>query len=366
VGSANTLVNGLSTVPGEEISFDFACSATLDGNPYALNGLVFADAEQSAGSEFVSGEISDSATWRIIDRFRSSGCGIDSRVLRTVAGGTDILRLDNPTGPLCGTGPAGVAFADGATSGRISLRGGGVSAIALGAVITFDHGDAPASYGDAVHAVPFTFTGGVPPVGASSLFAGNTLADAVQPTLTLGPSVDPDAGIPTAGADGDDMSPTGAFGPGDDETNDPPTTIPVVPGTSYTLPGVTCVGSGTVAGWIDFDGDGSFGTDERSADAACSMGVAVLTWSVPVDAVSQPISYLRLRLVATSDSAQVAGPSGLALSGEAEDFTVAIVADVVAVPLVDLRVAAAAALLLGAIGAVGVSRRRRPSERASN
>jgi len=352
---ANTLVNGLSAF-AQQVSFDFACNATLDGNPYPLNGLVFADGEQSTGNEFVSGEIADSATWRLIDRNRD--CANDSRVLRTVAGGTDTLRLDNPASTLCPTGPAGVAFADGATSGRITVNGGGVSAVALGAVLTFDHGDAPASYGDAVHAVQFSFTGGVPPVGASALFGGNTLADTTQPSLHLGPSVDPEAGTATAGADGDDASPTGAFGPGDDETDDPPATITVAAGGSYTLPGVACTGTGSVAGWIDFDGDGVFGGDERSQTAACTTGSVALTWSVPADLAPQPTSYLRLRFARNSNAAQIAAPSGLALSGEVEDHVLAIALDPNPVPLVDPRLAGLVALLLAMIGGGVYSVRR--------
>jgi hypothetical protein len=108
----NQLVNGLS-VSAMEVSFDFTCAATLDGAPYQLEGLVFADAEQSGQQEFVSGTISSAATWRLIDRFRTTGCSGDAEVERTVSAGTQTLRLDNTANTLCSAGPAAVGFADG-------------------------------------------------------------------------------------------------------------------------------------------------------------------------------------------------------------------------------------------------------------
>jgi uncharacterized repeat protein (TIGR01451 family) len=316
----NTLINGLS-VSGMDVSFDFACSATLDGSPYALAGLVFADGEQSGLTEYVAGTISTSATWRLIDRFRTTGCANDAQVTRTVAGASQTLRLDNPANTPCGAGPAGVAFADGATSGRIAVRGGGTSAVALGAVVTFDHGDAPASYGDALHAAPYTFSGGVPPTGSSALFAGNTLADTTQPALRLGPSLDPEGTVFSATANGDDINPTGAFGPGDDETEAPPATINVDRGVPFTHT-VTCSGSGTLAGWVDWNANGTFDAGERAGNATCSGGTASLTWTVPSDGVAQTRSFMRLRYAATA--AEVADPSGVALSGEVEDHAFAI------------------------------------------
>jgi uncharacterized repeat protein (TIGR01451 family) len=305
-----------------EVSFDFTCAATLDGAPYQLEGLVFADAEQSGQQEFVSGTISSTATWRLIDRFRTTGCSGDAEVERTVSAGTQTLRLDNTANTLCDTGPAAVAFADGATSGRITVRGGGTSAVALGAVLTFDHGDAPASYGDALHAVSYPFSGGVPPTGVSALFAGNQLATTTQPALRLGPSVDPEGTVFSANADGDDNNAGGAFGPGDDETEAPPAGITVDRGGQYVFPGIACSGAGVLAGWVDFDGNGSFDTDERSANATCSGGSATLTWTVPGDAAIQSRSFMRLRYAATA--AEVADPAGLALSGEVEDHALAI------------------------------------------
>jgi trimeric autotransporter adhesin len=251
VQSANTLINGLS-VSGMDLSFDFACSATVDSSPYALAGLVFADGEQSGSVEYVAGTISTSATWRLIDRFRTAGCANDAQVTRTVVGASQTLRLDNPPSTLCGAGPAGVAVADGATSGRIAVRGGGTSAVALGAVVTFDDGDAPASYGDALHAAPYSFSGGVPATGSSALFAGNTVATTTQPALRLGASVDPEGTVFSATANGDDINPTGAFGPGDDETEAPPATISVDRGATFTHT-VACTGSGC---WLG----GSIGT----------------------------------------------------------------------------------------------------------
>jgi uncharacterized repeat protein (TIGR01451 family) len=314
-GASNQLVNGLATT-AMEVSFDFTCSATLDGAAYPLDGIVFADAEQSGNAEFVAGRIPTTATWRLIDRYRTPGCTNDSQVTRTVSGANQTLQLDNPSNPLCGTGPAGVAFADGATAGRITVRGGGTSAVALGAVVTFDHGDAPASYGDALHALAYPFTGGIPRLGTSGLFAGNTLATTTQPANTIGASADPEGTVFSPNADGDDKNPNGAFGPGDDETQAPPGQIVVDRGDTVGQT-VACRGTGVLAGWIDFNGNGTFDPTERAGAVPCAAGSATLSWTVPPDTVDQARSFLRLRYAA--NPAEIADPTGLALSGEVED-----------------------------------------------
>lgn len=53
---------------------------------------------------------------------------------------------------------------DGATSATdVTVRGGGKGAIALGVMVQFDFGDAPASYGEVVPADPTTGGGTEPP-----------------------------------------------------------------------------------------------------------------------------------------------------------------------------------------------------------
>ncbi|GAA1441513.1 Ig-like domain-containing protein [Leifsonia poae] len=78
----------------------------------------------------------------------------------------------------------------------------------------------------------------------------------------------------------------------------------------------------TLAGWIDFNGDGVFGADEQ-ATAVVPAGAATadLTWTVPAGVVSQ-VANARLRI--GYDSAQSTVPAGMSDSGEIEDSTLRI------------------------------------------
>jgi hypothetical protein len=334
---ANTFVNAVKISSGGTIvSFDYACSAKLGGVNFPLRGLVFGDAEQSSPpDEFVQASVPSTATWRIIDRYRDGCVNLatqQAQAIRTDDGITDTLRLTG-SAPLCTlepdqAGPAAVAFADGATAGRLSGRG--ASALALGAVVTFDRGDAPASYGEAAHADQYPFQGGDLPNGVTTPVSEPfALATTTAPPTRLGPSVDP-GGNPSANADGDDSaSGGGAFGADDDETEAPPAAAITLgaPGTTITQ-AVACTGPGTVAGWIDFDASGTFDAAERQS-APCTGTSVDLTWTVSASAVAQPRSFMRLRIAA--NGAEVASPIGLAATGEVEDHKLALLRpDVVA------------------------------------
>ncbi|CAN5195527.1 hypothetical protein BH20ACT16_BH20ACT16_08940 [soil metagenome] len=319
---SNELVNAIS---GEVdlVTLDFACSATLGGEPFALDGVIFADAEQFNGTEYAEGIIPSSATWRVIERVRTPGCTSAALATRTDGPATSTLRLAGD-GSVCPSGPAVIAYADGATSGTLALTGTGKSAVGLGLFVTFDRGDAPASYGDAAHAVRYPHSGGVVPAGGpTDLFEPFALAEPAPPPTRLGSSVDPGGWAPSIGADGDDGAPsTGAFGPGDDETEAPPASINVTPGATYSRTAIACTGPGTVAGWIDFDASGTFDAAERSQSAPCSGSSVDLAWTVPASVKAKSTSYMRLRIAAAAGD--VSGPAGVALTGEVEDHALAI------------------------------------------
>ncbi|WP_436501384.1 CshA/CshB family fibrillar adhesin-related protein [Actinokineospora sp. HUAS TT18] len=322
VNGANQLVNGIATLAsGSTLTFTFTCSAASGLTSVPLAGLVFADAEQSAGSaaggEYVEGTAA-TGTWRVIDRYRTPGCTASTRATRT---GTT-LRLGNATG-LCPAGPAAVAFLDGGTSATVTMRGGGKSAIALGAVFVAEHGDAPQSYGDAGHLLQPTFTGGEVAAGApvavsdpAFALAETSLAGAVR----LGAQVDPeDPAAFSADASGDDTLGSPAFPPADDEEAVDAPTITTNWGAAYTLPNVPCQGEGTVAGWIDWNHDGDFAdAGEESAAAPCAAGTVSPTWSAVPDNAVDGSTFLRLRIA--PNASEVAEPTGFAFSGgETED-----------------------------------------------
>ncbi len=306
-GTNNQLIVGLSnTVQGTTVTFSFACSTTLDGNPVPLAGLVMADAEQSGSNEYVEATIPAGGDWRIIDRIRTGTCSADTAVTRT----GQTLRMTGPPIP-CGTGPDAVAFMDDVFSANVVMKGGGKSAIALGVMLFSDFGDAPATYGDAGALYSPGFTGGTVPAGASNVF-GATLNTPTQPTTRLGAIVDSEATTqPSAGAtsDGADEDAVGALG-----------TVTVAPGATYTQ-SVACTGPGTVAGWIDWNRDGAFQTGERSGAVDCTGTSVALSWTVPAD-LKGGASFLRLRI--GPNAASVAGPTGVTTAGEVEDHALVI------------------------------------------
>ncbi len=324
----NTLSVGLATF-ASTIEFNVTCTATFDGQPFALRGLVYSDVEASGGAEFVAARLTNGGTLRIIDQI--SQCGLASGVVTTTVGGFPEVQLngaggscENNANPLLRGGPSLVGFIDGATTGRLSLRGGGGSAIAIGVIAQFDYSEAiPASYGVAVHQFEQPFTGGVATAGVNFNNPANLAT--LQTSVRLGTQLQPDAGViqPVGSPDVDALPKiAGPAGPG---YADVPLANPLVLGTStYTISNVVCDGgAASVAGWIDFNGNGSFDSaTERSATANCPVGLAsvALTWTLPADYRPQRTSHLRLRLSLPADAASLANANGISNSGEVEDY----------------------------------------------
>ncbi|HEY0117929.1 MAG TPA: CshA/CshB family fibrillar adhesin-related protein [Cellulomonas sp.] len=328
-GASNQMVTGISNaVHRSYASFRFACSATLDGVPVPLQGLVVADAEASntvvpslgSPAEYMEARPEQAATWRVIDRYRGAGCTTNTRAILSSDGTMrftpDGLECAGTTG---GAGPMAVGFMEGATSARVGLQGGGLSAVALGVVLQADFGDAPASYGAAGALFEPSWQGGTLAVGTTALSGPSfVLGVPGQPKTRLGAIVDADVSYNASpGATGDDTSDQA-----DEDAIPSPGTVHVTPGLPYTLANVRCTGPGYVAGWIDWNRNGRFDAGERSGVQGCTSGTVDLTWTVPADTVNSPGSaartFLRLRIAA--DAAAVASPTGMTTSGEVEDY----------------------------------------------
>ncbi len=323
----NMLDVGLSTNNNSQIEFDFNCSATLGGTPFQLKGLVFADAEASGGTEYVGARLTSGGNLRIIDQV--SQCG-SATTVNVVPGSPAEVRFNGPTlpqqsceqngNPLQRAGPALVGYIEGATSARVIARGGGKSAVAVGAVLEVEYSEAiPNSYGIAAHVLSPAWSGGVAATGVNYNNPAN-LSTLIY-TGYLGTSVEPDQNAtgPVGGPDVNALPKTsGPLGAGYADVP-PPTS-----GAVYTVPNVSCVGTGVIGGWIDFNGNGVFDASERSNSAVCPSGSnsVSLSWNVPSGAgfVAQQTSYLRLRMGA--DVADVADPTGVATQGEAEDYRI--------------------------------------------
>lgn len=166
---------------------------------------------------------------------------------------------------------------------------------------SLDFGDAPASYGSAIHRVP-----------------------AQTPATTFLGTLPPDNEAGTL-----DTAAGGVNGLGDDQTgvDDEDAVSSLNPlnttGTTYAFP-VSCTAGAFVSAWVDFNGNSIFDSTERSNNApqTCTGSSMTLAWTGLSGSVAG-VSYARIRV---ADSASdVALPTGLSNSGEVEDHVLNIV-----------------------------------------
>ncbi|MEM1252859.1 MAG: SdrD B-like domain-containing protein [Cyanobacteria bacterium P01_H01_bin.21] len=181
-----------------------------------------------------------------------------------------------------------------------------------------DRGDAPDSYG-------------------TDVTAGNSGGDPIGPfhrivnDLSLG--TNPDGEINAE-------SPLDGTGDGADEDGvtlsdiDPNATTYSVPASDIAVTNNSGLGAATLHAWIDFDGSGTFETDEYTSQTVTSGTTGgtpngPLTWSGPgVSGLTDgTTTYARFRLT-TDGSINAATPGGEAHDGEVEDYQVAIAAPI--------------------------------------
>ena len=333
----NDLSIGLATGTSGQVAFDFSCSATLGGQPFDLSGLVFADAEASGGVEYVAARLTSGGQIRVIDQIAQCRTALDNQHTAVTVTGAEVRfgaatpsSCENVGTPGLRAGPALVGYVDGATSAQVVARGGGKSAVAVGAVLDLEFSEAiPASYGHAVHVRNAVWSGGLAVTGADYNNPANLAT--IQQGVRLGATVQADSGPGPIGAADVDALPM-TTGPDGGGYADVPSPDVSTGGGSYTIANVACVGPAFVAGWIDFNGNGAFDAGERSGQESCAAGSGSvsLTWSIPADAVPQATGYLRLRLSPNVEG--VADPAGVVTDGEVEDYRLAITA------VADLRI----------------------------
>ncbi|RRC95661.1 hypothetical protein EII11_05185 [Schaalia canis] len=341
--------------------FNVECSAALwqkdsDGEfsspqPVPIDGLVVADAESagySSGSdEWVEATTPSSTKWHLLDRFadeqrcpptypqrqpsRSVNATADAVFAVTQAGapaGQSTIRIV-PNGNECASGsgtPGAVLFAQGTSNATVRLQGNGVQAVALGLITLSDLSDAPLSYGAAG---AFFHPRWTSPLTASTtnLTRGIPLTTMEPPATRLGALVTHEVvDLHTPNADRDDD---------DGITNNADLTFDTAVGAIVSRQ-VACTGPGTIAGWIDWNVNGTFDEGEKSNEVDCQGSAAMLTWTVPANAVravrgeagSAQRSYMRIRIANPADTSF--GPvsplsaTQITSSGEVEDYEVQI------------------------------------------
>lgn len=356
---------GASTKPTgayANMSVDLSCSASLrtpDGGqrPVDIQGLVFADAEASSNrkhndvwntpdaNEWVQATTNQRVKWRVLDRMRSERCyskyngqlvGANAefrdggKTLRLMPTDEECVYQTKKQGEYNGVGgPAAVMFMEGATSATITLQGASYSAVALGLVISTDFGDAPKSYGHAGSLFQPSWEGGE--------VRRTTDVFTINPQASMG--IDPNA--PRLGqridAEGYQKFSDDAVGDDDNAADNDEDSLAFNPSGILTAPGSThteaiaCEGTGKVAGWVDWDHNGTFDADEKSNEVACANHRATLRWRVPTDVQrsvdgedgSQSGTFIRVRIT-NDNNGNNQQPTGLTTTGEVEDYKVAV------------------------------------------
>ncbi|WP_140725004.1 CshA/CshB family fibrillar adhesin-related protein [Pseudomonas sp. Hp2] len=336
-GTSNQLIAGISRAAGSA-TFSVNCSSTLGGQPYRLRGVVMADAESiNTNTEYV--QASAIGTWNIVELRKNLSAGAYmARKWQTPSGSTtaSFIRFgpgnDDNTAAVTFLSFDDAAYAPGSldVSMDFAIQGGGTTAIAIGLLVPFaDFGDAPSSYGTAMHVVDdLRFN-------SDGLAANGNVATNINTAGYNVGGIAPPASnyLGTRGPDTEQSSPFSSNAKGDDDfpSNNPdeenawsPTYRLTVmqAGTVISQP-VQCAGTGSVKGWIDFDINGQFDSDEGSNVAACSSGSATLQWTVPAG-MKAGTSFVRLRYA--SNPAEIQNPTGTATDGEVEDHQLTIIA----------------------------------------
>ena len=177
-----------------------------------------------------------------------------------------------------------------------------------------DEGDAPASYGKAIHSI--------------ATVDGVTGAKVNQPYLGhLSPDMDEnntldwfgDDKATTADEGVDQLLPAELKG----TTNEMIKMDRTRPG-NYTISVEAHTGGAPKAhiyGWIDFNQNGTFDEDERSDLATITKdGTVTLSFTKSKTYIDPSVNELGVRLRIAKDADQIESPTGMAFSGEVEDF----------------------------------------------
>ena len=344
--------------------------------PFKLKGLVFADAESAASTEYFS--LSANGEWNVIEFINNSGDKYDYKITKSFANNIGTIKMGNGQDKKL----AGIAMlrfnetAYGSISDNYkvtyngSFYGGGTTSISIGILTPFaDFGDAPISYGAPIHfidkleLVNDNLSLGVETnIGRSTTFKSGAL---VKPISNFIGSLGPDSNskvVFSKYATGDDNFEDGY----DDAGNALPLSITskeedgwpekykgfsykTVNGSNYPIGStidakipVKTSKSSVLAGWIDFDLNGKFDDSERvyiEVDANTDESKNLI-WRVP--SVRKPYStYARLRLfdltdVSTNGSIDInkISPTSDVYSGEVEDHYIKIYPQAVSNPMI--------------------------------
>ena len=333
------------------VSFTLELSATFRGQPVAVD-VVATDGESAGPWANESNVITtNGAPWQNIDNSSRPGAGMWTSSLANGGFGT---RTMGPwlTEAKSGKGTAPIGVSRGATQIRADITATGMQNVMIGVMLPMDFGDAPRSYGQAVHLTDWTavgtnpqaFTGtpGAPGVAFNTAL-GNPYLGCVSGDPDHNPLQGRDNGAPWTGDDTSGAGNTESTGPCGFETSKTRTGdedwaqltgVPAPPrissGTqdySVTVTAGKAEGK-TVSGWIDWNNNGTFDAAER-AQSTVLGGKATLSWTGVAPAAGSTAVGSRFRIAA--DANEITLPTGAAASGEVEDHLLPVAPDAVLV-----------------------------------
>lgn len=147
----NKLVNAIM-VEGKTAQFDVSCISSLGGRPLMQRGFVIADAEAMSGSEYLQG--TGVGSWYLIDKHLDAGTTASSYQVASATSGTAKFSVTGGDG--LRTAVTFLKFTTPSSNQTMGfeMQGGGITAMAIGLVVPYaDFGDAPQSYGQAMHVI---------------------------------------------------------------------------------------------------------------------------------------------------------------------------------------------------------------------
>ena len=364
VGGNNQLVSGIINRTSSSSSLlTLKCTATLDGVPIRIPGVVFADAESLAPTEYIYATAD--GNWTLVEvhknlaltapyDVRKETVASSSQTTMKFLRGNDrntmavaFLKFNESAYDKNGTDP------DFSVSIEVDFKGNGLTAIALGLLAPeVDGGDAPASYGNPLHLIQkLNFTpDNITPQGqlggsSTNINTSGYIPGALVPNTSLSylGSTAPDTETVAQNskdAMGDDNN--GLAGPLEEdawpeEYKRFSYKVNYIPGNviSANIP-YKSETDGYIAGWIDFNANGVFDPGEKrevfAPATGNAMGTVLLEWTIP--GTRKPYStYVRLRLSELPNMT----PTQFLNTGEVEDHRIYVLSPAVTNPMIHSR-----------------------------
>ncbi|WP_394907605.1 CshA/CshB family fibrillar adhesin-related protein [uncultured Mesonia sp.] len=340
-GANNQMVAGLiNAQSGTTVTFTVRCQASLDGNPVRIKGLVVADAESLSQTEEL--KASADGVWNVTELQKNIGAG-PYQLEKTMQGGLQQVRFfngnDNNTAAISILSFNQTAYDTQANNYEVtfnvSVKGAGLTAIALGLLMPeLDRGDAPASYGEALHIIDYSeFTSDQIALGTTvdlNTATYNSANEIPKTNRSFIGSVAPD---PEANSQYslDALADDNDGGIADEEDVLPPflkrfhyINYNYKAGEIFSLQvPYTTIKDSYLQAWIDFNVNGVFEPQEGVMQSLpAGVGSTTLSWTVPPDVKILP-TYMRLRL--SDNYYGVLTPEATLLKGEVEDHIMYVV-----------------------------------------